>query len=157
MTSLIWILAMLAADQLVKLWAVKELLPVGSMDLIPGVFSLTYIENRGAAFSFLQNQTWFFILVTLGVLGAMIYAWRKKWVRTRFGRIALVLVAGGAVGNFLDRIVRHFVVDMFNFYLIGFPVFNVADVFITIGGIMFAYYILFQHDPKESEKETADE
>ena len=62
------------------------------------------------------------------------------------GRAALLLVAGGAIGNLLDRIFHGYVVDMFYFELIDFPVFNIADIFIVIGGVLFAYYVLVQYD-----------
>ncbi|MBS5704227.1 MAG: signal peptidase II [Butyricicoccus pullicaecorum] len=141
-----------ALDQLVKFWVVHVLMSGPSIVLIPGIFQLTYVENRGAAFSFLENHIAFFVIATLVVLLAIIYAFYSKLIRTRLGHLALVFVSGGAIGNFLDRIFHGYVVDMFYFELIDFPVFNVADIFIVIGGVLFAYYILIQHD-KVNKKE----
>lgn len=79
------------------------------------------------------------------------YAFYKKLILTKVGRWSLAFVAGGAVGNLIDRILHGYVVDMFYFELIDFPVFNVADIFIVIGGFLFAYYILFQYDKAKLE------
>lgn len=146
MILLLLVIFIVCADQLVKFWAVQTLMSGDSIVLISGIFRLTYVENRGAAFSFLENHISFFIIATLLVLVAIIYAFYKKLILTRIGKLALAFVAGGAVGNLLDRILHGYVVDMFYFELIDFPVFNVADIFIVIGGILFAYYVLIQYD-----------
>ena len=158
MAVILFVLAIVALDQLVKFWAVQTLM-IHPIVLIPNVFQLTYVENRGAAFSFFQNQIGFFVVATILVLVAIIYAFWKKLVLTKLGNLSLALVAGGAIGNLVDRILHGYVVDLFYFELISFPVFNVADVFIVVGGILFVYYVLMQHDKaqaamqKESESE----
>lgn len=158
MAIILFVLAIVALDQLVKFWAVQTLM-IHPIVLIPNVFQLTYVENRGAAFSFFQNQIGFFVVATILVLAAIIYAFWKKLVLTKLGNLSLALVAGGAIGNLVDRILHGYVVDLFYFELINFPVFNVADVFIVVGGILFVYYVLMQHDKaqaaiqKESESE----
>lgn len=146
MISVIFVAALILLDQLVKLWALNYLQPVGVIPLIEGVFQLQYIENRGAAFSIFQNQTLPLAIVSIVVLAAIVVAFRKGMIRTRLGRLSLLMVAGGAVGNLIDRLLRGFVVDLFDFVLIHFPVFNVADIFIVVGGILFVYYYMFQHD-----------
>ncbi|MBS7225223.1 MAG: signal peptidase II [Clostridiaceae bacterium] len=138
--------AIVCLDQLVKFWTIQNLMGGDPIVLIPGVFQLTYVENRGAAFSFLENQIWFFVLTTVCVLAAIAYALYKKVILTKLGKWSLIFVAGGAIGNLIDRILHGYVVDMFYFELIDFPVFNVADIFIVIGGILFAYYIVIQYD-----------
>ena len=148
----ILILFIVAFDQLVKLWAVQTLMSGNPIVLIPNVFQLTYVENRGAAFSLFQNQIWFFVIVTAIVLAGIVYSLYKKMILTNLGRISLICVAGGAIGNLLDRVIRGYVVDMFYFNLIDFPVFNIADVFIVGGGIAFAYYVLFQHDSAQGKQ-----
>ncbi|MBE5785249.1 MAG: signal peptidase II [Clostridiales bacterium] len=111
-------------------------LPGGNFPLINGVFELSYVENRGAAFGMLQDARWFFIVLTLvavGILGWFIVKYRGcMHVRAR---IALALILSGAVGNFVDRLFLGYVRDMFYFSLINFAVFNVADAAITVGGI----------------------
>ncbi|MGE4549408.1 MAG: signal peptidase II [Intestinibacillus sp.] len=153
MIAVIAILLMVAADQLVKYWAVTVLqaVPGGTIPLIQNVFHLTYVENRGAAFSILQNKIWLFVLITVVILGAMVYVLRRGLLHTALGRWAVYVIAGGAVGNLLDRIFRHYVVDLFDFRLIHFPVFNVADICVCVGGVLFAYYFLFQHDKAVKE------
>lgn len=135
--------AIVAADQGVKLWAVRALGPGGSLGLIPGVFHLTYAENRGAAFSILEGKLGFFVAVTAVMVGLLLYMTVKGYIRGVFGRLAAVFIIGGALGNLADRLCRGYVVDMFDFRLIHFAIFNVADVFITIGGVMLAVYFLF--------------
>lgn len=135
--------AIVAADQGVKLWAVRALGPGGSLGLIPGVFHLTYAENRGAAFSILEGKLGFFVAVTAVMVGLLLYMAKRGYIRGVFGRVAAVFIIGGALGNLADRLCRGYVVDMFDFRLIHFAIFNVADVFITIGGVMLAVYFLF--------------
>lgn len=148
MVAIIAIILMIAIDQAVKYWsvAVLSVAPNHSIPVIQDVFHLTYVENRGAAFSILQDKVWLFVILTLLFLGCMLYAIKRNLVRTTLGRWSLVILAGGALGNLIDRVLRHYVVDMFDFRLIGFPVFNVADIFVCVGGAMLAYYWLFQHD-----------
>ena len=153
MIAVIAIILMIVADQLVKYWAVTVLqaMPDQTIPLIPSVFHLTYVENRGAAFSILQNKVWLFVLITVVILGAMAYVLRRGLLRTALGRWSVYVIAGGAIGNLLDRIFRHYVVDLFDFRLIHFPVFNVADICVCVGGVLFACYFLFQHDKAEKK------
>lgn len=155
MAVILAVLCMIGLDQAVKFWAVTVLKPAVTLPLLQDVFHLTYVENRGAAFSFLAqyNSRWLFAALAVVVSGVMLFALHKKWVQTALGRWALYLVIAGALGNGIDRFIRGFVVDMFDFRLINFAVFNVADIFITVGGVLFVIYILFQH----KEKETANE
>lgn len=150
MLPILAIILMVAADQLTKYWAATVLKAAGTIPVIEHVFHLTYLENRGAAFSILQDKIWFFVVLTAVVLGAMVYALRRGMVCTALGRWSLYIIAGGAIGNLIDRALRGFVVDLFDFRLIRFPVFNVADVFVCVGGALFVYYIMAQHDKAES-------
>ena len=143
------IVLMIAIDQAVKYWALNILSAVDTMPLIEGVFHLTYVENRGAAFSILQNQRWFFLLITPIILIGIFYVLKKELICTRVGRCAMYPIAAGAVGNLIDRAFRGFVVDLFDFCLIHFPVFNVADIYIVCGVALFFYYILFQADKEQ--------
>ena len=156
MIPLLLIALIVGTDQLIKFWAVQILMSGSSIVLIPGVFQLTYVENRGAAFSFLENHISFFVVATLLVLCAIIYSFHKNLVPTKLGRLSLTFVAGGAIGNLIDRILHGYVVDMFYFELIDFPVFNVADIFIVTGGILFAYYALVQYDKVNNREQSRD-
>ncbi|MEK5400437.1 signal peptidase II [Paenibacillus sp. FSL K6-2859] len=125
-----------AVDQLIK-WSVATYMDIGQkIPLIPGFIQLTSIRNRGAAFGILQNQRLFFILVTAIVLVGIIIYLRKIYRRQKFLAYALVLIFGGALGNFVDRALHGEVVDMLELTFINYPVFNMADVFITTGVIM---------------------
>lgn len=151
------VLLMIAADQLVKYWAFTSLQAQHTIPLIENVFHLTYVENRGAAFSlFAQfDSRWIFVALAVIITVAIFAVLRKHYIQTTLGRWSLVLVAAGALGNAIDRVIHGFVVDMFDFRLIHFPVFNVADIFICIGGALFVIYFMFQHkDDKETDKQS---
>ena len=135
--------AIIAADQLVKAWAKTSLMDVGTIPVIKDVFHLTYAENRGAAFSMLEGQRWFFIVLTSVMLVVIAAAFFKEFFKGIWGKSTLVFIFAGAVGNFIDRVWLGFVVDMFDFRLIDFPIFNVADIFLTVGAAMGIIYILF--------------
>lgn len=136
-------LSALGLDQLVKILCFENLQPIGMYDLWPGVFRLRYCENTGAAFSILTGQRWVFIVLTLALSALIICLLAKGYVHSSLARIALVWVVSGGIGNMIDRIFRGFVVDMFDFYLIDFAVFNVADIFVTCGCILFIVIFLF--------------
>ena len=151
------VLLMIAADQLVKYWAFTSLQAQHTIPLIENVFHLTYVENRGAAFSlFAQfDSRWIFVALAAIITVAIFAVLRKRYIQTTLGRWSLVLVAAGALGNAIDRVIHGFVVDMFDFRLIHFPVFNVADIFICIGGVLFVIYFMFQHkDDKKADKQS---
>ena len=148
--SIIAIVVLVSLDQFVKYLTVTHLM-LKHIVLIENIFELTYVENKGAAWSILENQIWFFILMTVIILALIAYAFYKKMIYTKLGQISLVLICAGAIGNLIDRITHGYVIDMFSFKLINFPVFNVADICIVCGGILFVYYMMFQHD-KYAEK-----
>lgn len=137
---------LIALDQVVKYWALHVLAQIGSIPLINGVFHLTYVENRGAAFGILQDQRILFLCMTPIILAAVAYVLRKGYIRTSLGKVSLYLISAGALGNLIDRVWHGFVVDLFDFCLIHFPVFNIADVYVVVGMILFFYYFLIQHD-----------
>lgn len=139
------ILALIAFDQIVKYWAFTVLQPLTTIPIVENIFHLTYVENRGAAFSLLMNRRWLFVILAVLVVSAAAIALKKGVIQTKTGKWSLYLITAGAVGNVIDRIARGFVVDLFDFRLIHFPVFNVADIFICIGAVLFFIYIMFQH------------
>lgn len=151
---------MIVLDQAVKYWAYTSLQAQHTIPLMENVFHLTYVENRGAAFSmFAQfDSRWIFTALAVIITVAIIIALRKHWVQTTLGRWSLVLVASGAIGNAIDRVVHGFVVDFFDFRLIHFPVFNIADIFICVGGVLFIVYFMFQHkdEPKNVEDQKTE-
>lgn len=151
MRVILAIAAMIGLDQLVKYWAVQVLQPVSSISMIDGVFSLTYLENRGAAFSILQNQVWPLALIGVVIVGIIFWAIHTKKVTEPLGKWGLYCIIGGALGNMIDRVLRGYVVDMFDFQLIHFPVFNVADILVCVGVGLFCLYVLFFSEKEEKE------
>ena len=133
----------IAIDQAVKAW-VRGSLAVGqTLPLWPGVFHLTHTQNRGMAFSLLEGATPLFTVAALGVMGVIIFAQvRAGRSLPRLHGLALALPLGGAAGNLIDRLWHGRVTDMFDFRLINFPVFNVADAAITMGVVLLAWRTL---------------
>ena len=151
-------------DQLVKQWALRELQAMHTMPILENVFHLTYVENRGAAFSMLSGRVsqWFFVGLAAVITASILVLLYKKMMQTKLGECALLLIAAGAVGNAIDRAVHGFVVDLFDFRLINFAIFNVADIYICVGGALFVAYVLFQHKdqadvPAVTEETLRDE
>lgn len=145
---LIAVAGLVTLDQAVKGWTVANLKGQGAISLWPGVFELTYVENRGAAFGILQNQRWLFTVLTLIVILGLIYAYFRLTPDRKFRltRVCCIGVLAGAIGNLIDRIILHYVVDMFYFKLIDFPVFNVADCYVVVCGILFFLAVLLQRE-----------
>lgn len=141
------------ADFLAKRGAIAHLMPINTIPLWDGVFHLTYVENRGAAFGIMQNQRWFFIVLTVAVLAVVLFVCFRYKEKHPLLCTALSLLTGGAVGNMIDRIVYGYVVDFFDFRLIDFPVFNIADIFIVIGAGLLAIYFIFFDGNKEEKKD----
>lgn len=124
-------------DQLTKWFIVKEMTIGQSIPIIEGVFHLTSHRNRGAAFGILQDQRWFFIVITLIVMFGIVYYLQKVARDKALVSYALALILGGAIGNFVDRLLHGEVVDFFDFTLINYPIFNIADSAIVVGvGLM---------------------
>ncbi|MFS9101795.1 signal peptidase II [Streptococcus sp. A12] len=136
------ILLLIILDQAVKGYVVKEI-PLGGMRrFIPKVVSLTYLKNSGAAFSMLENQQWFFTIITLIAMGAaFVYLYRhingSIWLL-----LGLTLIISGGIGNFIDRLRQGFVVDMFHLDFMNFAIFNVADIYLSIGVGLLLIYLL---------------
>ncbi len=146
MLQIIIIVLALAADQLSKFLLVPVLssLPGKTLPVIEGVFHLTYIQNKGASFGILQGKQLFFIIVTVIVLiAATVYIIRGRKTHSRFLKITLALLWAGAFGNLIDRVLFGYVRDLFDFRIINFWVFNVADSCLVIGAVLLCVYLLF--------------
>lgn len=133
--------AMVLIDQLIKLWAVKALAPIHTMSVIDGVFSLTYVENTGASFSILKGRQEVLIAVTVVAFFLFAFMLKSHMIKGRLGYTAVSFIAGGALGNFIDRVRLGYVIDMFQLKFIEFPVFNFADLCITAGAVLFIIMI----------------
>jgi signal peptidase II len=126
--------------------------PGGTVPVFEGVFHLTYRQNTGAAFSILSNYRWVLVAVTLIACSCIVYYLYTHRNLKLFLRIGLALVLAGALGNLVDRAFVGYVVDFFDFRLINFAVFNVADCAIVSGCIMTGIYLLFMEGKHEQHK-----
>ena len=146
--------AIVAADQLTKFLVVQNIPLHGHVDFIPGLLSLTYVRNTGAAFSSFEGAQWLFALIFL--LFTVVIIWefsRKRWPFTDFERWLIVAIYAGGIGNMIDRFRFGYVVDMIQTDFMSFPVFNVADCFITCGCILLiAHLFLFNRGFWKEEK-----
>ena len=133
-------------DQLTKLLVINTIKGVETLPLINNVFHLTYWENRGAAFGILQNQRVFFIILTVLIVLAVVIFMVVKKPKSLMLNTSLTLLMGGAIGNFIDRAVKGYVVDFLDFRLINFPIFNAADCFVVVGAVLLAVYLIFMED-----------
>ena len=144
-----------AADQGVK-YLVRANIALGQhVSFLPGVMDLTFVKNTGAAFSMLEEHTWLLTLLSgvVAVILAVLLARRilPHW----FGQLALGMLLGGAVGNFIDRLLLGYVTDMFATAFVNFPVFNVADIAVVVGGVLLCVHvILFMKDEDKKEGGT---
>lgn len=138
-----------ALDQFTKYLTVSNIPLGGTVTVIPRLFQLTYVRNTGMAFSLLRGGRWFFLVVTVMALALMILSVLKKWVNHPTGLWALAAIAGGAVGNLIDRVSLGYVVDMIEVTFVNFAVFNVADCFVVCGAVLLVIYTLFFDKPQE--------
>lgn len=141
-------------DYVIKILVLNNLKPIGSLAVIPGLFSLTYVENRGAAFGMLSNARWIFIVFTFIVIAVLIYFIFKKRITSKLFNISAILIIGGGIGNLIDRIFYGFVVDYLSVSFFP-PVCNFADYCITVGaGLMVIYLIFFTDFLSKKDKQN---
>ena len=150
-TALISVVVLVCIDQFTKYLVVGHLKDRPAYVLIRNIFQLEYLENRGAAFGILQNQRIFFYISVLLITAAVIWFYSKVPMGKKYLplRICAVLIVGGAFGNCIDRIRLNYVVDFFYFKLIDFPIFNVADIYVTCSMIILLVFILFKYKDNE--------
>ena len=139
---------LIGLDQIIKYWALNSLKEVNSIPVINNIFSLTYVENRGAAFGMLQNNQSIFILVAAVASCFGLYYLHSKKVNN-LGKIGILLVISGAIGNLIDRVRLGFVVDYLDFHIIWSYVFNLADCFVVVGTILLCLYIITSEEKKD--------
>ena len=154
MLAILLIGAIVFADQISKFFVLENLRPVGTIPVLQDVFHWTYTENTGAAFSMLSGQKYFLIVLPILICFVLGYLLFAKKIEHKLGRCALVFLLGGAIGNLIDRIVHGFVVDFIDVRIINFAIFNVADIFVTVGaGLLIAYLIFFYDKVEENNDE----
>lgn len=148
---------LLAADQLVKLWVVRHLELFETMPLLPGLVELKYVQNTGGGWSVLSEHTWLLSLLTAVIMAVVAALMIRRVVRHPLGLWACTLVLAGGLGNLIDRLRLGYVVDMFNFQFMNYPVFNVADICIVIGMILGAVYYLFFYEKVDAPRRRRGE
>ena len=137
-----------SADQVVKMWTVNHFSLHEGMEFMKGIVSILYVRNTGAAWGMFEGKMFFFYLITAVAVGTLLYLMFKEKGKSKLLLTAYSLILAGAVGNFIDRIRLGYVVDMFKFEFIDFPIFNVADICLTIGVIFLFYYVIFKEQSK---------
>ena len=153
-TALISIVVLVCIDQFTKYLVVGHLKDRPAYVLIRNIFQLEYLENRGAAFGILQNQRVFFYISVLLITAAVIWFYSKVPMEKKYLplRICAVLIVGGDFGNCIDRIRLNYVVDFFYFKLIDFPIFNVADIYVTVAAFLLVILILVYYKEEDLER-----
>ncbi|CAI2592287.1 Lipoprotein signal peptidase [Apilactobacillus kunkeei] len=142
---LISLCALVGIDQAIKIWISANISETSSTTIIPGVLSITNLHNSGAAWSILEGQQWLFSIITLVAVVAIVYFMIKLEGRKLYLTSTTILLAG-ILGNFINRFLQGYVVDMFQVDFINFPVFNFADICITFGIILLFFAILRDGD-----------
>ena len=146
---LIFAIVWVALAQGVK-FLVRAAIPLHtSQTFIPGLFDLTYIRNTGAAFSILRSQTWLLTVLSGIAVVVLLVLLLRRAIPSKLGMLSLSLLLAGAAGNFIDRLAFGYVTDMFQTTFMNFPVFNVADIGVVIGGFFLVLAVL---TAKEEEK-----
>ena len=140
MTIPIMVIALIALDQITK--HIVAASPNNIFDVIPGFFSIHYVENRGAAFGMMQNKQLFFIIITVVIFSVLGYVLTKYKIEGKLFYAATILIFAGGIGNLIDRIFRGYVVDFLQFSFFP-PVCNLADYFITVGAVMLIISVSF--------------
>lgn len=154
LAALIGAVILVIFDQFTKYLAILHLKDQEPYILIENVFQLEYLENRGAAFGLFQNQRMFFYISTVVITVAVIWFYLKVPMERKFLplRLCAIAVIAGAYGNCIDRVRLNYVVDFFYFKLIDFPIFNVADIYVTVSAAVLAVLILLYYKEEDLER-----
>ena len=147
--NLVCVAVLVGADQLIKLWAVQALEPVGAMPLIPHVVELRFVLNPGMAFSLLSGKQLFLIAATGAALLLVAYWLFFRSRGKKLQQAALILVLGGGIGNLIDRVLNGEVVDYINLLFMRFAVFNFADICVCVGVALWVLVILLEETHEE--------
>lgn len=152
--AVVTVAAAVILDQWTKHLAVIHLKDQTPYTIIEGIFKLQYLENRGAAFGLLQNQRLFFYFSVLLISVLVIGFYAKVPMTTKYLplRLCSVFVLAGGIGNFIDRVRLNYVVDFFYFELIDFPIFNVADIYVTVSMFVLCFLIFFYYKEEDLDR-----
>ncbi|MEG1459678.1 MAG: signal peptidase II [Acetivibrio sp.] len=150
---LVWNVILVLFDQLTKYMAQTKLMGTDGISLIDGVFRLQYLENRGAAFGSFQNKIIFLVIITIAIFSGIVYVYTKLPEQKRYFPLQylLIFISAGAIGNFLDRLINNYVIDFLYFEWIDFPIFNVADCYVTISAVILFILGIFYYKDEDFE------
>ena len=146
--DLLMITGLITLDQYTKYLAVIHLKDKPAYNIISGVLELNYLENQGAAFGMLPNQKVFFIFVAIVILSVVGYVLYKMPDKKKYTKLHFLIVAG-SIGNMIDRIRYDYVVDFIYFVRINFPIFNVADIYVSLSAVILIILLLFVYKEKD--------
>lgn len=151
MNAVLLFVGLLLVDQVTKYLATTLLGVGGEFKVIPGIFHLTYLRNQGAAWGILQGHFVLFAIITFIVVAGLIFYYiripnKKEY---RLLSFTVILIIAGAIGNFIDRLLYRYVVDFFYFKAINFPIFNVADIYVSIAAMLLAYCVLIRYKDED--------
>ena len=142
--KLLLVIAIVVLDQVSKYLTVANIPLYGHVDLWPGVVGLTYVQNTGAAFSSFQGAQWLFVVVFILLTAGIVWEFSKnRFPFTNLERWIITAIYAGGIGNMIDRFRFGYVVDMIKTEFMNFPVFNVADCFVTCGCILLVIHLVF--------------
>lgn len=141
-------------DQWTKIAVLKHLKGKEPFIIWKGVFKLQYLENQGAAFGIFQNKQFLFIICAVFIVCASVWFYSKVPMTRRFLplRLCTIFICAGGIGNLIDRLTHQFVVDFFYFEWIDFPIFNVADIYVTVSAFVLVFLVLFYYKEEEFEE-----
>ncbi len=148
---------LLLIDQVVKAASVSSLKDNPPVEVLPNLFNLAYVENRGCAWGMFQGHVWPLAVFAVIAMGLLIWKRKSVFPRGGWGVFCEILLYAGILGNLVDRLARGYVVDMFDFHwgVHHFPVFNVADSYITVAAVLLLGFSFFQKDAeKDAERES---
>lgn len=148
---------LIGIDQWVKGWTVLHLAEGEQTALLPGFVEFLRVHNYGAAWSQFSGMRWFLVALPTALVAMLVIFYVRGNVRHPVGCVGIAVTAAGGIGNLIDRIRLGYVIDMFNFQFISYPVFNVADICVVGGVIVLAAYYLFLYDKTDGKLKNAGE
>lgn len=159
--SILTIILLVTVDQLLKIIMEVWLQPIGAHPMIEGFLEFRYVQNTGAAFGVMENRTWLLAAVSVVIIAVGVYFICSGKLNNPLYSATAILVIAGGIGNLIDRIFRHYVVDFIATQFIDFPVFNFADILITVGEFLLIACVIYEivkesrqkNSPENSKKE----
>ncbi len=151
--------ALVGADQIIKLLVINYLKPIQYVDVIEGVLRFRYVENTGAIFGSFATHTVVLTIFSVVLLGVTIFFLVTNKNKSKFVNICLLFMISGGIGNIIDRIRLHYVVDFVEPLFVNFAVFNFADCLITVGAFALIFYLIVDlvKDSKKQKRKTETE